>query len=150
MPTARVHNVDQAVVVSTDSMTLVLEWCLRGYDEMLRVVAPEDAATAGIDAEDVSGLEPWASVLGSPVVGFGVATQLSESGRTVLWSLRMDFGKAGGVVVALGELRGAAPEYQPDNLVVISDPDIAQAHQVLDAPESAWGRALHLQGGVER
>lgn len=144
-PDAGIHEVDQAVVISTDSATMVLEWRIRNYDEFLSVVEPPDkAVTTALGALDVSGLPPWSALVGSAIAGFGVATQASEAGDTLLWALRMDFEIGASVVVALGELQGATPNYQPDGLLVISDPETAQTYQVLGAPESAWGRVLHL------
>ncbi|MGW6275930.1 hypothetical protein [Kribbella sp. NPDC055071] len=69
-----IHEVDQAVVLSTASTTVVLEWRIRSYDEFLGVVdSPDEAATASIDAVDVTALEPWSSLVGSSIVGLGVA-----------------------------------------------------------------------------
>jgi hypothetical protein len=141
-----VHEVDQAVVISTDSAMMVLEWRIDNYDEFLGVVdSPDEAATTSIvDVVDASSLPPWRYLVDPAIAGFGVATQPSESGRELLWALRIDFESAASVVVALGDLRDGLPSYSPDSLLVISDPEMAQSYQVLDAPESAWGRDLHL------
>lgn len=141
-----VHEVDQAVVISTESATMVLEWCIRDYSEFLNVVASptEGAAAAVTDIHDVASLPPWSSLVGSVIVGFGVATQQSEEGYELLWAIRINFDNGASAVVALGELQGMAPNYQPDNLLVIFDPEVAQSYQILGAPESAWGRDLRL------
>jgi hypothetical protein len=140
-----IHEVDQAIILSTDSTTVVLEWRIRSYDEFLSMVdSPDDAATASIDAVDVTAMEPWSSLVGSSIVGIGIATQQSETGRLLLWALRINFEGGGSVAVSLGDLRDAGPNYQPDSLLVISDPEVAQSYQVLGAPESAWGRSLYL------
>ena len=143
---ATTHDVDHAVLVSTESMTIVLEWCIRNYDEFLNIVSsPSDGASAAVtDVLDVTSLPQWRPLVGSVISGFGIGTQYSEEGHRLLWSVRLDVENGASVVVALGETEGTLPSYQPDNLVVIFEPDIAQAYQVLDAPESAWGRDLHL------
>jgi hypothetical protein len=145
-PTALVHEVDQAVVISTESTTMVLEWRIRNYNEFLSVVdSPSEAATAAlVDTHDVSGLQSWSCLVGSVVTSFGIATQPSEEGRDLLWAVRIDIAGEPSVVVALGEVRGGMPNYQPDNLLVIFNAEVAQSYQVLGAAESAWGRDLYL------
>ncbi|MEU4395897.1 hypothetical protein [Kribbella sp. NPDC023855] len=143
---AMIHEVDQAVVISTASQTIVLEWRIIDGHEFLDIVGvPNEAATAGIaDAHDVASLPPWQFLMTSEIAGFGIAMQPSGDGVESLWALRIDFVGQASVVVALGELRGGVPDYQPDNLLVIFDPDTASFYQVLDASESSWGRDLHL------
>ncbi|GAA1575270.1 hypothetical protein GCM10009804_35090 [Kribbella hippodromi] len=142
---ATAQDVDQAVVLTLESVTVVLEWYIDGVEESLRlVVAPDEAATKDIPARDVSALRPWRSVVGSRIVSFGAATQEAETGSWFAWALRIGFSNGEHIVVALGELEGESVRYQPENLVVLSDPEMAQSYQVLDAPESAWGRDIAL------
>ncbi|MFI6680463.1 hypothetical protein [Kribbella sp. NPDC050470] len=142
---ASIHEVDQAVVISTESTTTTVEWRIDNFVEFLSVTDSADgAATTAInDAVEMTQGPPWSQLLGSAVTGFGVATQPSEAGDVLLWALRMDFGSGASVVVALGDLQDAAPRYQPDSLLVISDPEMARYYEVLGATESAWGRDLH-------
>jgi hypothetical protein len=140
------HEVEQAVVISAESATVVLEWRINNYDEFLGVTGSlSDAMTASIiDMHNVSDLQPWSSLVGTVVTGFGVATQSSEEGQELPWSIRIDFASKASVVVALGEAQGKIPSYQPDSLVVIFDPEVARLYEVVGASESAWGRKLHL------
>lgn len=143
---AAVHEVDQAVVISTDSAEIVLEWRICGSDEFLNVLdsPTESAAAAVAESHDVTNLPPWNSLAGSVIAGVGVATRESEEGYELLWAMRLNADSGASVVVALGELRGEVPHYQPDNMLTISDPKVARSYQILDAAESAWGRDLPL------
>jgi hypothetical protein len=140
------HEVDHAVLVSTESVTLVLEWCIRSYDEFLNVLdSPDQGAAAAVnDVVDVTGVPQWSALVGSVIAGFGMATQQSEAGHELPWAVRIDVEHGASVVVGLGELRGAIPSYQPDNLVVIFEPEMARSYRVLDSSQSAWGRDLEL------
>lgn len=125
---------------------MVLEWRIRNYDEFLSVIdsPTEGAAAAVTDIYDVTYLPSWRSIAGSRIVGFGVATHQSEEGNDLLWAVRIDVDGEPSVVVALGAIRGTLPDYQPDSLLVVFDPEVAQSYQVLGAPEAAWGRDLNL------
>lgn len=140
------HGVDHAVIVSTESATMVLEWCIRNYAEFLNIVAnPEDGKTAIVDSiVDVTDSAPWRALRGLAISGFGLARHTSEDGSQLPWALRMIFENGASAVIALGEIDDATPSYQPDNLLVIFDPEMAQSFQILDAPDSAWGREVHL------
>jgi hypothetical protein len=142
-----VHEVDHAVVISTESASVVLEWCLRNYDEFLNIVgAPEAGVAAAVtDTVDATGFPQWADLRESPVTGFGVATQpAAEDGSELPWALRIDTANGDSVVVALGELRDGIPAYQPDSLLVLFRPELAQSFQIMGSSESAWGRRLPL------
>jgi hypothetical protein len=141
-----VHEVDHAVVLTTESASLVLEWRLRNYDEFLNVVGSPEAgvAAAVTDTVDVTNFPQWAALRESPIVGFGVATQRAEDGSELPWALRIDTANGVSVVVALGELDDGMLTYQPDSLLVLFQPELAQSFQILDSPESAWGRRLAL------
>jgi len=143
---AVLHDVDHAVLLSTESMTIVLEWCIRNYDEFLNIVdSPKEGAAAAVtDVLDATGLSQWRHLMGLVITGFGVATQQSEDGRQLLWAIRLDVERGASVVVALGETEDALPRYQPDNLVVIFEPEMAQSYQFPGASESAWGRDLQM------
>jgi hypothetical protein len=143
---AFVHEVDHAVVISTESAAIVLEWCIRNYDEFLNVAsAPEEGVAAAVTrVVDVTSLPQWSRLQESAIASFGVATHRSEDGSELLWALRIAAANGASVVVALGELRDAMPTYQPDSLLVIFQPELAQSLQVLDSSESAWGRDLGL------
>lgn len=141
------HDVDHAVVVETDSMAMVLEWQIRNYAEFLSVAGSvdESAAAAVADSLDVSTSPGWSRLVGSVVTGFGLATQTSEEGEQLLWSLRLDAENGISVVVALGETEQDLPRYQADNLVVIFESEVAKSYEVPGAHEAAWGRDLYLQ-----
>lgn len=123
---------------------MVLEWGLRNYDEWLNIaIAPDMGLSAAVPRLlNVTVLPKWRAVAGAVITGFGVAVQRSDSGRELPWSVRIVFDGGSSVVVALGEVCDEAPSYQPDNLVVIFDPEVAQAYQILDSAESAWGRDI--------
>jgi hypothetical protein len=141
------HEVDHAVTISTGSATMVLEWCIRGYDEFLNIVAaPEDGKSAiVVPIVDVTGSPAWSALTESPILSFGVASHESEGGSELPWALRINLQGGASLVVALGEIRDAVPSYQPDSLLVIFDPEMAQSFQILDAADSAWGRELRLE-----
>jgi hypothetical protein len=143
---AVVHDVDHAVLISTASMTMVLEWGISNYDEFLNIVdSPDEGGAAAVtDVLDATGLPQWRPLVGSAITGFGVATQQSEDERQLLWSIRLDVENGVSVVVALGETEGELPSYQPDNLVVIFDPEMARSYRFPGASESAWGHELHM------
>jgi len=142
-----VHDVDQAVIISTGSATMVVEWSMPGFEERLNIVsAPEEGESAAAGpVVDVTNSPAWSARTESPIVGFGVAGQRSATGSELPWALRINLESGSSVVIALGEMRDALPRYQPDNLLVIFDPDLAQSLQVLDADYSAWGRDLWLE-----
>jgi hypothetical protein len=123
-------------------MMIVLEWSIRNYDEFLNIVdSPHQSAAAAVtDVVEATNLPQWRPLVGSVICGFGVGTQHSEEGHQLLWSIRLDVENGVSVVVALGDIEDASPRYQPDNLVVIFEPETAQSYQVLGAAESAWGR----------
>jgi hypothetical protein len=143
---AAVHEVDHSVVLSTPAGHLVLEWSIENYDEFLSV-SPDPAA--GLAAKvtnivDVTDAPQWRHMVASPIVGFGVATQRSDDGADMLWALRIDVADGASVVVALAEIEDGSLTYKPNNLAVIFRPEVAQSLEVLDAPESAWGRNLNF------
>jgi hypothetical protein len=141
-----VHEVGHAVVITTEATTTVLEWCIQNYDEFLNVVIAPDSADSAAVAQlvDATSLPQWAPFLDAPISGFGVATHQSEDGAELLWALRIDSASGPTAVVALGEERDGVLTYQPDNLLVIFRPEVAQELQVIDGPDSAWGRDLTL------
>ncbi|XRQ08954.1 hypothetical protein ACN3XK_72820 [Actinomadura welshii] len=125
---AAVHEVDQAVVISTEAATMVLEWCIRDCDEFLNIVdsTAKGAAAAVTAIHDVADVPPWSSLLGSMIVGFGVATLQSEEGGELIWAIRIDVDDGASVVVALGDVRQMALNYQSDSLLAIFAPEVAQ------------------------
>jgi hypothetical protein len=143
---AFVHEVGHAVVITTEATTTVLEWCIRSYDEFLNIVtAPDSADSAAVSQLlDATNLPQWRPFLDAPISGFGVATHQAENGADLLWALRIESANGAAAVVALGEERDGVLTYQPDNLLVIFQPELAQELQVVDAPDSAWGRDLTL------
>lgn len=141
-----VHEVDHAVVISTEQTTIVMEWSIRNCDEFLHITSDLGASESAsvTRSVEVSDLPEWRRFRESEISGFGVATHESEDTSDLVWALRIDVAAGTSVVVALGELRQGIPAYQPDNLLVIFCPEVAQSLQILDAPESAWGRHLAL------
>jgi hypothetical protein len=141
-----VHEVDHAVVISIERSSIIMEWSIHNYDEFLHVTSDlGESKSAGVTClVDVGDLPAWHRFQESEISGFGVATHESEDTSDLVWALRIDVAAGASVVIALGQLRQGIPAYQPDNLLVIFRPEVAQSLQVLDAPESAWGRRLTL------
>jgi hypothetical protein len=140
-----VHEVDHAVLLSTDSMTVALEWRIRDYDEFLGVVTPpsEGASAAVTDVVDVTGRRQWLTFLDRTIAGFGVATYSSGGGHMLPWAIRMGVEGGAAVVVGLGEMRDNTPVYQADNLLVIFEPEMARSYRVIASSDSAWGNDIH-------
>lgn len=141
-----VHEVDHAVIISTERTAIVVEWSIRNYNEFLHITNDlEESESAGVTRiVEVGDLPEWRRFRGSKIIGFGVATHESEDMSELIWALRIDVAADASVVIALSEMRRGIPVYRPDSLLVIFRPEIAQSLQVLDAPESAWGRRLVL------
>jgi hypothetical protein len=134
------HEVGQAVVLETNTTTVVLEWRIDGYDEFLNISVPDLAASAPVANQvDVTDSPQWHPFVHEPIVSFAVATHESEQNSTLLWALRIDGASGKSVVVSLGRVSDGALEYQPDSLLVIFRPQLAQSLQLPNSQQSAWG-----------
>ncbi len=131
----QLDEVDMAVAADfADGATLLISWAMAGFAE-------------GIDAEagltetfelvadrqcefDASESGPWSGLLGDVLTGVWVAWQLrSEYAPETAWAVRLLFAGGRVVVIALGEMRNGAVDYQPDGLVVFFDEDEAEAYR---------------------
>lgn len=129
----RVHEVDMEIVLRFEnSVDLVITWAMEGPIQGLdveRLAGATGWATPRVSRDNVTDMPEWKPLTGRRVEEVGVAWHESEEGpEETLWSLRLSFGEAGSVVVALGQVREGRVRYMPDEFIVIFDEDLARSY----------------------
>lgn len=100
------------------------------------------AAGSSVDnplAVTVSADQRWSSLIGQRLIDHTLVFHETDQGR-LPWSLRLNWGDAESLVVALGELGPhRAPIYSPDSLVITASEEVAHGYHPGVAESDAWG-----------
>jgi len=138
LPTAEssVDAVPMAVILSFNGLNICLRWNLEPPSEQLVMLTETDLSSGPLVRRvDVS--ERWHDLLNAQLVRASWAEH--ETGEGVQpWAVTFDFARAGGLVVALGELIDGLPSYLPDSLLVTADRDVALRYRPPGALTPAW------------
>jgi hypothetical protein len=132
----QLDEVDMAITADfAGGATLLISWAMNGFAEGIDAEAgPTETFAVVADRQcefDVGESGPWAGLRGDMLAGISAAWQLRSeyaSGETA-WAVRLLFATGRAVVIALGEMRNGAVEYQPDGLVVFFDEGQADAYR---------------------
>ncbi|MCU7723596.1 hypothetical protein ODJ79_07720 [Actinoplanes sp. KI2] len=141
VPDGLCHEVDLDVVLRLSTGGVGLTWDRDDLVEGISVSAADQmSSTKGVINVDVGQTPHWRPLLGQPIRSVSLGWQTSEEGcPESLWSVRLDVGTGGSVVIALGELDGdARPSYFPDGLLVIFAESIARSYSHLGTDGTAW------------
>ena len=121
-------------------------WEMNGYCEGLTfgvVPSSEFVRSDRVRAITVSGTDDWKWRLGKTIGNVGLAWQVSDDRcPETVWSIRIELGDSV-VVIALGEEKEQGRiGYQPDNLVVMFDPALANSYDIPASNQTAWGSSV--------
>ncbi|MEU0092190.1 hypothetical protein [Kribbella sp. NPDC006257] len=140
-----VSNIDHGLVLSTSQGDLDIAWCVDNGLEYLKLSArvADSPAKNVAQLKSVSGMERWASLIGSRISRIGVSfAEAAVGSLPVLWAFRIETDRERDVTVALGEVEDGEYSYHPSGLVAIFDSSLSQSVQILGSPDPAWGRSV--------
>jgi hypothetical protein len=131
---------------AVDGSVFTTLWFMEGEKEGLGFVlepTPEYYASRWLKVLDVTSAPEWTQFSMSPIVAVALARDVPNEGMPIaVWSLRLAVGSGLVAVVALGDDDGR-PEgqlrYQPDNVLVIFDAEVALRYKAVESGNSAWG-----------
>ena len=123
--------------------TFAAVWQMSGYNEGLSFGPGTGESRHGryaLHTLDVSESAAWRPLLGRTVTDVGVGWQIPNDGcPEAVWSVRLAFGAATGVLFALGRATvDCAIEYQPDDVVVVTDDTLGRAYRIPAQTTSAY------------
>lgn len=128
-----------AVTLTFDqSVSVSVTWAISGEVEGLAVLPSEEYAGVADREVDVSETSAWSSVVGTQISSIQPSWQRSRiDAPESVWSIRID-SDSGSIVIALGEVYPVL-DYAADELVVISNPNLARIYWPPHVGTSAWG-----------
>lgn len=139
-----VHEVDTAVYLDLDRVSIMLTWEHPDRDEFLAIEigppAREGQRLAGSDTVMLNASHDWRELIGRKIVSVSFGWQVGEVGASDnLWSVRLSFGNERNVTCCLGELSdGVCPVYSAEGLLVFFD-ESAVEYSTAGSIGSAWG-----------
>lgn len=134
--TSIVDAVPKAVILTFDSLSVLLRWDLSPPTERLVMMSDEHSQTGPLVRRvDVSGR--WGAFLGAQLIAASWAEQETGDGLQP-WAVTLAFAEVGDLVVALGEVVDGFPSYIPDSLIVTASRDVALSYRPSAALTPAW------------
>lgn len=137
-------QVDMGIeLVLTDSRTFVAAWEMKGYCEGLAFgLFPSNNYIRNERVKPIGAayLEEWKGRCAKTITSVGLAWHVPDDRcPDTIWSVRIGMEDAD-VVIALGEAKEQGRiDYQPDSLVVMFDPAVANSYEILASAQTAWG-----------
>jgi hypothetical protein len=126
-----------------DGRPISAVWRMEGFIEGLAFgpgTAEEEHGLYPLAATDVSREREWEARLGRPVVDVRTAWHIPNEGcPEAVWGVQLVFDGGLQVMLALGQPGGRGDvEYQPDEVVVIFDSDLARGYRVPASTSVDW------------
>jgi hypothetical protein len=141
------HEASMGVELMMADGPVGLIWLMEGVKEGLALVLgePIDLPRGGPAKKlPATQFTDWQNRLGE-ITTIGLAWHVpEEAGPRTIWSWRLGIRNGRSVTIALGEWRAEAGNltYQPDNVVVIFQEDIARRYRIPASDEPAWGNPI--------
>ncbi|KAA3607484.1 MAG: hypothetical protein DWQ01_14945 [Planctomycetota bacterium] len=124
-----------------DRSTTAITWAMAGELEGLGILEGESYSGIASEVLDAADREAWREHIGNRITSVAASWQISgEDCPESLWSIRLNFA-TGSIVIALGT---AYPhlDYEPDELVVVSDKSLAHSYKPIHVSDSSWGAPI--------
>lgn len=139
------HEVEYAVELVFDGMSVVISWLMENEIECLNVrprgvvpVIPDYSKTI-----DLSAQPGWEDCVGEELISVRASQYRPDPAQgDCLWALALTFRNTASVAVALGELVDDIPSYLPDSLVVLFGKEAAEGYWISGSPTAAWGAEI--------
>ena len=128
---------------TSDGAVFSAVWQMEGYNEGLSF-GPGDGESRhrryALRRFDVTRSAQWQPLLGPRVTGVGVGWHVPNEGcAEAVWAVRLDLEGGRTVLVALGRSEGTGVlDYQPDEVVVVFDEELAESYRIPAQTKSAW------------